>query len=307
MKTSFTERRFTGFLLCTIISGNIFAQTDTIPPPSKWKTKLQTGLNISEASFTGNWKGGGVNSIAGNALLNINADYTAGKYEWTNDFETIYGNVKNGSLGWRKTADRIFFETKLSYKLRNPWRLFASATFMSQFDAGYDFKEDISGADSISRISGFMSPGYVTEALGFEYKPVEWFSAQFGVGALRQTFVTAQSLYDIAGKETLYGVDRGQVMRNQVVFQFVAEMNKEIMKNITLKVRYLGIADYQKLNGQDFVHRLDLNILAKVNKYINASFGSVLLYDFDQDKDVQFSQLINIGILYTLQNYEEKK
>jgi len=301
------KKALTVILFCSMITGNLLGQNDTLQPPSKWKTKLQTGLNINQASFSDNWKGGGVNSVSWNALLNANADYASGKYEWTNDLEMVYGNVKNKDQGVRKNADRIFFESKLSYNLRKPWRLFFSTTFMSQFDVGYDYKKDINGADSILRISSFMSPGYLTEALGFEYKPVEWFSAQFGVGALRQTFVTDQSLYDTSGNQKLYGVNKGQVMRNQIVFQFVMEMNKEIMKNVTLKARYLGIADYQKLNGQGFVHRLDVNIIARVNKYINTSIGTVVLYDFDQDKDVQFSQLLNIGILYNLQNYVDKK
>jgi hypothetical protein len=53
------------------------------------------------------------------------------------------------------------------------------------------------------------------------------------------------------------------------------------------------------------VHRLDFNLIAKVNKYINFSLGTVVLYDADQDKNVQYSQVLNIGILYTLQNFKE--
>jgi hypothetical protein len=31
-----------------------------------------------------------------------------------------------------------------------------------------------------------------------------------------------------------------------------------------------------------------------------------VLYDYDQDAKVQYSQVLNIGILYTLQNFKEK-
>ncbi len=282
-----------------------YSQEVKLPTASKWKRKFQTGVNINQASFSDNWKGGGVNSLSWSGLLNFRADYKDGDFEWTNDFQSIYGTQRNSTQGNRKNADRIFFETKLSYKISKSWRLFASSTFMSQFDAGFDYKKDVAGADSVIRMSSFLSPGYLTEAFGFEYKPVEYFSAQFGLGALRQTFVTDQSLYT-SGVNTIYGVDKGQNLRNQIVFQFVANFDKEVMKNITIKARYLGVADYAKLNGQGFVHRLDFNIIAKVNKYINTSLGTVVLYDYDQDKNVQFSQVLNIGILYSLQNFKEE-
>jgi hypothetical protein len=293
-------------LLATIVTSNLYAQVDTLKEISKWKRKLQAGTNINQASFSDNWKGGGVNSLSWNALLNFKADYTSGDFEWTNDFQSVYGTQRNSTQGNRKNADRIFFETKVSHKISKTWRLFASSTFMSQFDAGFDYKKDVAGADSIIRMSSFMSPGYLTEAIGFEYKPVEYFSAQFGLGALRQTFVLDQSLYT-NGNATLYGVDEGKNVRNQIVFQFVANFEKEVMKNITIKARYLGIADYAKLNGEGFVHRLDFNIIAKVNKSVNASLGTVVLYDFDQDAAIQFSQVLNIGILYSLQNFKEEK
>ncbi len=295
------------YLLC--FNSIIFAQ-ETKPSETvkQWKSKFQSGININQASFSDNWKSGGVNSVSWNALLNYNLNFNNEYFEWTNDFQSNYGNVKNKDQGMRKNSDRIFFDSKLSYKISKSWRLFGSANFMSQFDNGFDYskKSVLDGSDSSIKISGFFAPAYLTEAVGFEYKPIDWFSAQIGVGALRQTFVTDQSLYDISGKTSLYGVDKGQNIRNQFVFQFVAEFNKEVMKNITVKARYAGIADYQKLNSQGFVHRLDLNILAKVNKYINTSIGTVVLYDYDQDKNVQYSQLLSIGFLYTLKNYEEK-
>jgi Protein of unknown function (DUF3078) len=283
-----------------------YSQEVKLSTTSKWKRKFQTGVNVNQASFSDNWKGGGVNSLSWTALLNFRADYSSGTFDWTNDFQSIYGTQTNSTQGNRKNADRIFFETKISRKISKSWRLFASATFMSQFDIGYDYKKDVAGKDSTIKISSLMSPGYLTEAAGFEYKPVDYFSAQLGIGALRQTFVTDQSLY--TGTVTsLYGVDKGQNVRYQAVFQFVANFEKEVVKNITIKARYLGIADYQKLNSEGFVHRLDFNIIAKVNRYINTSIGTVVLYDFDQDSKVQFSQVLNIGILYSLQNFKEEK
>lgn len=293
-----------------------YAQTDPAPaaPTTPWTSELQTGVNLNQATYSDNWKSGGVNSIAVSAFLNGKLEYRSDKYDWTNNLQLLYGNQKNKGQSMRKNADRIFLETKYAYRLTKVWNAFASATFMSQFDAGFSYYKDKDslgneiGDEKSRRISGFMAPGYLTEALGLEYKPVDYFSAQFGLGALRQSFVLDQALYRIPGNDSLllYGVKRGDKIRNQVVFQFVASYDKEILKNINLKARYMAILDYEKLNGQGIVHRFDANLTAKINRYINVNLAGVILYDFDQDHDVQFSQILSLGILYNISNRPAK-
>jgi hypothetical protein len=301
--------KFKFVTLIAILPTYLFAQTDTaaIPkPPSKWKTTVQTGLNVTQASYSGNWIAGGVNSVSLSTFLNAKAIRKTEHNEWTNDLQLLYGTVKNEGQDIRKNADRIFFDSKFAHKLSNHWNLFASVNFMSQFDAGFEYKL-VNGTERSRRISAFLAPAYLTEALGFEYKPVKYFSAQLGLGALRQTFVTDQKLYnnyDSTAKEfnELYGVKRGQNIRNQVIFQTVLTFDKEVMKNVNLKARYMGLLDYDRLDTKYVVSRLDVSITAKVNKYISTNLNGVLLYDFDQDKDVQYSQVLSLGVLYTFGN-----
>jgi hypothetical protein len=284
------------------------AQTDSLPPAKEkvWKTDIQTGVNLNQASYSDNWKAGGVNSVAISTFLNAKAVRTKEKSEWVNDLQLLYGNVKNEGQALRKNADRIFFDSKYARKLTDKWGAFASINFMSQFDAGYEYKTD-AGVETSRRISGFMSPGYLTEAMGLEYKPVTYFSAQFGLGALRQTFVTDQTLYNRPDTtyQELYGVARGENMRNQVVFQFVANFDKEILKNVVLKARYMGLLDYARFDSKYIVSRLDASLTAKVNKYISTNITAVMLYDFDQDKDLQYSQVLSLGVLYTFSNHKK--
>lgn len=289
--------------------------TPNVDPPKPWTLSLQAGINLNQAAYSDNWKAGGTSSIASNAFLNCKALRKWERAEWTNDLQLLYGNIRNKGENLKKNSDRIFLESKFAYQLANHWNAFASATFMSQFDDGYEYyhEKDALGKDigpELSRRqSGFLSPGYLTEALGVEYKPVSYFSMQFGLGALRQTFVTDQSLYDIPGNDSLvlYGVDRGKNFRNQVVFQFVANFDKEIMKNIFLKARYMNLFDYQNLTGPGIVTRFDATLTAKVNKYVNVNLTGVILYDYDQDKDIQYSQVLSLGVLYGLSNQPEKK
>lgn len=295
-------------LILLAASTIVSAQSDstTNKPKGEWKTDIQTGLNLNQASYSANWKAGGVNSIALSTFLNAKVVRKAANNEWINDLQLLYGSVKNEGQAVRKNADRIFFDSKYSRSISKHWNAFASINFMSQFDAGYEYKTD-KGVESVKRISGFFAPAYLTEALGFEYKPVSYFSTQLGVGALRQTFVTDQTLYDkydstAKERNELYGVKRGDNIRDQIVFQLVANFDKEIMKNVTLKARYMGLLDYNRLDSKYVVSRFDLSLTAKVNRYISTNITGVVLYDYDQDKDVQYSQVLSLGILYTFSN-----
>jgi hypothetical protein len=66
-------------------------------------------------------------------------------------------------------------------------------------------------------------------------------------------------------------------------------------------------ANYETLELKTLDHRLDLLISARVNKFISVGLGGIILYDYDQVDEVQFSQIFNIGFVYSFQNYEEKK
>ncbi len=314
------NKHLLSLLLTSAVSVSVMAQTETAPPPAAapakpWNSELQAGVNLNQASYSDNWKSGGTNSVAVSVFLNGKANRKWDRAEWSNDLQLQYGNIQNKGQELKKNSDRIFFESKYSYRLHKHWNAFGSLNFMSQFADGYEYyfnKDSLGaniGAEQSRRISGFLAPAYLTEALGFEYKPVEYFSAQFGVGALRQTFVTDQSLYSIPGNDSLvlYGVEKGQNMRNQVVFQFVANFDKEIMKNIFLKARWMEVVDYANFKGgQGVVSRLDASLTAKVNRFVNVNLTGVVLFDNDQDKDLQYSQVLSLGILYGISNQPKK-
>ncbi len=88
-------------------------------------------------------------------------------------------------------------------------------------------------------------------------------------------------------------------------FQAIAEFNKQIFENVNLKWRYAGFANYETVELKTIDHRLDLDLIAKMGKYVNVGISGVLLYDYDQDDEAQVSQVFSVGFLYTFQNYVE--
>jgi len=281
-------------------------QPIVIPPASLemkvnyWKNWVSFGININQAAFSDSWQGGGVNSLALGTNFNYKTDYTIEKMNYVSEVALQYGKLKNKGQLERKTNDRIFWDNKFGYKLSKNWNFFGSLTFESQFDLGYSYLKNSDGSERSVVISKFMAPGYLTESLGLEYKPNKFFYLRFGTGTARQTFVLDRSIYNRAILDFKdfknYGVDPGKRFRNELAFQLVSSFEKDIMQNINLKSRYSMFANYEKLNNID--HRLDVQVLAKVNKLINVSLNAVGLYDKDANSKIQASQALGLGLIY---------
>jgi len=289
------------FFLLGALALPAFAQEvaeDAIPATDEkpWKTKLEIGLNFNQSFFTENWNAGGVSSFALGTLVKGNAHYTKGNLSWTNDLQLQYGIQKNKGQSQRKLNDLIFVDSKVGYRFTEQLDLFGAVSFMSQFAEGYKFGTDSNGIETRTTLSNFLSPGYLTEAVGIRYQPVPYFWARIGVLALRQTFVTDKNLY-LAIPEN-YGVPVGKTIKNDVGFQLMADFDKNLAENLNLKLRYISFGEYADFSNTN--QRVDLVLTAKITKYINTNFTAVMLYDKNQDKAVQWSETLALGLLFIL-------
>src|SRR5204863_9167577 len=115
------------------------AQVVKIDSLGHWRKAFKVGLNLNQASFSSNWKAGGVNSIGFNTFLNFKANYKKGKVSWDNEFDLLYGMVNNQGQGYRKTLDRIYFDTKYGHALSDKWNMFVAVNFLTQFAKGYKY------------------------------------------------------------------------------------------------------------------------------------------------------------------------
>lgn len=261
-----------------------------------WHTQTTISANINQAAFSNNWSGGGVNSLALGGQFLYKAEYNKENVNYVTQIDLIYGKLKNKGQLERKSNDRIFVDNKAALQISKNWYFFGSLSFESQFDLGYTYGKDVAGNETRTKISNFMSPGYVTQSVGFEYKPVNYFNLRLGTGTARQTFVLDTTLYKNNPKN--FGVQVGKRFRNELAFQLVANFDKNIATNINLKSRYLVFASYEKINRID--QRLDITLTAKVNKFINVMLNGVALYDDDFSNTLQTSQALSIGIVYNL-------
>jgi len=269
-----------------------------------WKTKTSIGINVNQAQFSNNWKGGGTNSVAVGGLVNWKAEYNKNSYSYVSELILQYGKIKNKDQLQKKTNDRIFWDNKVSFQLSKSWFFFGSLNFESQFDNGYSYSM-VNGQETATLISKFMGPGYITESIGFEYKPVKYFSTRIGTGTARQTFVLDPKLFDDPDptkqpKTSVFGVEYGKKIRNELAFQIVSAFDKDIFPNTNLKARYQMFIPYQDFKASKIDHRLDVAITAKINRFMNTSLTGVALFDDDTGTNkIQANQTLALGFAFT--------
>jgi len=269
-----------------------------------WKFGGTTSLNLSQLSLT-NWAAGGDNSLSGNALVNLSANYAKDNTSWENKLVLGFGLIKQGDDPTRKSDDQIDLASKLGIKASDKWFYTGLLGFKTQFAQGYDNP----GEEDRVKISSFMSPGYLSFSLGMDYKPSEAFSLLLSPLSSKFTFVLDEDLSEAGA----FGLDPGQKTRAEVGAYIKMAFKQEILKNVTLDTKVDLFSNYLE-NPQNVDVNWDLLLSFKVNEYLSASLITQLIYDYDikfgtdttgdgvpdtfSDR-VQFKELFGLGLTYS--------
>lgn len=254
-----------------------------------WRKWFTVALNFNQSAFSSNWASGGVSAVAVGTNVIYKTEYNKSPFIYTAEVNFLYGRTKNKGQGARKTNDRLFIDNKFATKLSTNWYFFGSLSIETQIDKGFQYPDP----NPPILTSNFLAPGYITESIGFEYKPSKFFDLRLGTGTARQTLV----LDDSVRKVQSYGLEPGKNVRNELAFQAVALFDKDIMQNLHLNWRYNLFIPYGR--PMKFInHRLDVTLLARVNKLINVTINGTALYNKDMTDDIQVSEGLALGIMY---------
>lgn len=271
--------------------------------PDGWNKGGTVNLNFSQVALS-NWAGGGQNTITGNGLVSLFANYKKGKTAWDNSLDLAYGLTSLDNSDFFKSDDRIELNSKYGRQLKegSKWYYGALLNFRSQFADGFATPGDT------NVISKFMAPGYLTFALGFDYKPNDVFTLFISPLSTKTTFVLDNKLSAIGA----YGVDTNAKVRFELGGLLQAKYQKDIMENVNLKTQLTLFSNYLD-NPQNVDVFWETLLSMKVNKYITASISATLIYDHDVDIAVdrdndgikegtgprlQFKQALNVGFAY---------
>lgn len=261
-----------------------------------WKKGIIYSLNFSQASLS-NWSAGGDKfSLSVSSILNTYANYKKGKNSWDNSFEFNFGYVNSTSLGSRKNDDRFDLVSKYGYALNNKLNIAALFNLRSQFFKGYTYE-----GVTKNFASNFMSPGYVLQSFGLDYKPSQAYSLFFSPITGRWVFVTDPVL----SARGLYGVKPGENSAFEIGAFANLNFMKEIAPNITFKSRLDLFSNYR--NNPQNVDLFMTNLLTvKLSKLFNVTWGVDMIYDDDaklfgpngNSPSLQFKSLIGIGVQF---------
>ena len=259
---------------------SLFAQSDDT---KNWTIKGENTFLINQSSFT-NWAAGGINSFAGNLVLNYDFNYKKDKWIWDNKVLAAYGQTFQKETDWRKNDDRLLLNSLVGYKASEKWLYTFFLNFNTQFANGY--KYDSQGNETL--ISSGFAPAYLSFGPGFAFKESDNFKINISPASARFVFVTNDEI-----DETLYGLDAGKTSR----FEFGASLDGyykvDIMENVAFEniLRlYANYLDKPKNVDVDYT----ANLFMKVNKFISVNAGVQLIYD-DNTKIPQIDNGVKVG------------
>lgn len=268
-------------------------------PKDGWKRNGNFSVMANQSSFS-NWVAGGDNAVAGNALLNYNANLLKGDLTWDNKLIMAYGMANTQTFGTIKTDDRFELNTLVGKKAVNNWYYSLFANFLTQFSDGYDYK-----TSPKTLTSKLFAPAYLSFGPGMLWKKSDNFKINISPATGKFTFVTDQTLADMGA----FGVDKatynslgaktadGKNIRTELGFYVGGYHKAEIMKNISLE-NILNLYSNYMDNPQNIDINHQLNLVMQVNKYISANLGLHTIYDDNMLQEVQFKEVFGIGFNY---------
>ncbi len=275
------------FLILTLLFASFisFAQ---VPADTSWKKGGFFGINFTQANLS-RWAQGGENSLSFAGNFNVFANYAKDKTEWANSLDLSYALLKSGSESVKKSDDRIELNSKYGHKISEHWLYSFLINFKSQFAPGYNYPDDSTA------ISNFLSPGYITVAAGFTYKPVDYFEVFISPATGKFTIVNDKLLSAFGA----YGVDPGKTVRSEFGAYLNMKFKKDIMENVTLSTKlelFNNYTDKDKDNAKKIDVNWDAALLMKINSYLTASINTQLIYDANIIEKTQFKEMLGIGL-----------
>ncbi len=286
-------------ILALVLGTQLSAQEEDKKGP--WATGGNFGLQFTQASYT-NWQAGGVNSIAGNSIVNLFANYDPNeKWSWNNSLTLAYGLNYQDTI-FNKTEDRIELESRLDYNKSKHWNYSALLNFRSQFAPG--FKNPGESGDAL-RISDFLAPAYLINSFGATYKD-EHLTAYLSPLTSKTTFV----MVDRLAQAGAFGVKDSNNIRFEVGAYVNLTYKQKLWDNVDLQARVDLFSNYAEDPTLIDVNS-ELLLFFQVNDYIKANITLAYIYDHDVKFDLddnpatagvprgQFKQVLSIGFSYS--------
>lgn len=250
-----------------ILSLSSVAFAQDVEDGKNWTIKGENTFLINQSSFS-NWAAGGINSFAGNLMLNYDFNYAKEKWSWDNKVIAAYGRTFQEATKWRKNDDRLVLNSLAGYKAAEKWLYTFYANFNTQFTDGFNYDAD----NNSTLISKAFAPAYLSFGPGIAFKESDNFRINLSPAAARLVIVGEESL------RTAYGVDADKAVRTEFGASIDGYYKVDLMENISFENILKLYSNYLE-DPQNIDVDYTANIFLKVNEYISVNTGVQLLYD----------------------------
>lgn len=282
-------KKFFLFAAVLMTSASIFAQEAEQPKDWKWSGII--GLNANGTGMI-NWAAGGNNNVAGDVFGKLNCNFDKDNLSWEAKLDVDYGltyvDQQNDKL--QKTSDHLNFDTKFGWAFQPKWYLTVNAGFHTQFDLGRKYEGN---NDNNEIISNILAPSYTDISVGFDYKPVEFFSLYMSPvsGRITTAYVSDKvnekykDLYpivkDFAGDVEYDGLR--QKLQESYGTWYFDKLNNKVYRNYRAE---LGLNIKASLNYK----YKDLTLMSTLTLFTPYAWDKVMMYKGQGDDPTYITQ-----------------
>ncbi|WP_075590197.1 DUF3078 domain-containing protein [Labilibacter marinus] len=254
-----------------------------------WTLSGLESVQFSQA-YLSNWTKGGENSVALQSDLLLKANYKKDKIEWENYARHKVGIISSESYPVQINSDEINLNTKYGIKASKKWYYSGVFDFKSQFFNGYDGKE------RENTISGFMSPAYLTFAIGMDYKRNKDFTLLLSPLTSKMTYVMDTAKVD----QTTYNVALDKKTAYNTGASIVNVINWKISTELNLKSKLDAFIGFSAQSEREALKQVDWEIIfdMRINRFLSTRVNTQLRYFSNESNKVQFREYFSINFNY---------
>lgn len=253
-----------------------------------WKFSGSENIQISQA-YVKNWVKGGQDSYSLLSDLRLKAVYSEGKIQWENTgiHKLGYMFLNGGSSG--VNDDVLDITSKYGISASKHWYYSFLFNMKTQFFYGYDRKD----VDRVKPISGIMSPGYFTLAIGMDYKRGKNFTLMISpvtskLAVVLDTAKIDQRRYNIPDDKRSTFLTGASLYNN-----FTWHIKNEIKLTSAMNVFY----DYFK--KEDKVQSdWDLILDMRINLFLSMRVVANFRYFENESSDIQIRETMSLAFRY---------
>ena len=281
---------------------------------------FSANLHGSSTSFSDTWQSAGDNTVAILASANFLHTYKRDRFSLTNTASAKFGynrmmmELAEGEQSnvWFKNVDEISLSTAPQWAMVKDWTYGANIKFRTQFAPGYAARGD--KEKEYSRLSNFMTPGYLDASVGFTYVlpsksfPLKVNLAPIAMSATYRNDAYTKKLDGETWVDMNYGVPEGKRSKYEGGLSVQLDFDRSWGSNGWLRYRTTAYSFYGWVtsiySGSNIAPTLrwENTIDIKANKYFSTQIYYQLYYNKAEVDKLQRSSMFSVGLTYTFRN-----